>query len=84
MDVLVADIGMPGEDGYTRVSDLRGRPPDPGGRIPPAALTAYARVDDRLKALAAGFEMHVTKPVEPAELVMVVDRLLRLTQPRRE
>jgi CheY-like chemotaxis protein len=80
-DVLISDIGMPDMDGYELVKRMRERTAETGKRIPAIALTAYARAEDRLKALAAGFEMHVTKPVEPAELVMVVDRLLRLARP---
>jgi signal transduction histidine kinase/ActR/RegA family two-component response regulator len=75
VDVLVADIGMPGEDGYTLVRELRGRPPDRGGRIPAAALTAYARPVDAERALAAGFQVHVTKPVEPGDLAAIIARL---------
>jgi CheY-like chemotaxis protein/two-component sensor histidine kinase len=75
VDVLVADIGMPGEDGYTLVRELRGRPPDRGGRIPAAALTAYARPVDAERALAAGFQVHVAKPVEPGDLAAVIARL---------
>ncbi len=75
--VLVSDIGMPGEDGYAlirRVRDL----PGPAGAVPAAALTAYARAADRVKALEAGFQMHLSKPVDPAELVVTVAALARL------
>ncbi|HJU06001.1 MAG TPA: response regulator [Nitrospiraceae bacterium] len=71
-DVLVSDIGMPGEDGYDLIRKVRAMEPDRGGRIPAVALTAYARVEDRLRALSAGFQMHVSKPVEPIELAAVV------------
>jgi signal transduction histidine kinase len=64
-DVLVADLGLPGEDGYTLLQRLRGRYPD----VPAIALTAYARSTDRDRALAHGFERHVIKPVDPTELV---------------
>ena len=74
-DVLVCDIGMPGEDGYTLIHTIRQRPVDAGGRLPAAAFTAYARSEDRLRALAAGFQIHVSKPVQPAELVTVVASL---------
>jgi PAS domain S-box-containing protein len=79
--VLISDIGMPDMDGYELIKRVRERTAKGDKRIPAIALTAYARAEDRLKALAAGFEMHVTKPVEPAELVMVVDRLMRQTKP---
>jgi signal transduction histidine kinase len=74
-DVLVSDIGMPGEDGYALIRSVRQRAIDSGGRIPAAALTAYARTEDRLRALAAGFQIHVPKPVQPEELVTVVASL---------
>lgn len=75
-DILVSDIGMPGEDGYTLIRRVRGLPPESGGRIPAIALTAYARVEDRMNVLSAGFQMHVPKPVEPAELVAIVASLV--------
>ena len=80
-DLMVSDIGMPNEDGYQLIRKVRQRAAETGRSFPAIALTAYARAEDRLKALSAGFEMHVAKPVEPAELVMVIDRLIRLTQP---
>jgi signal transduction histidine kinase/CheY-like chemotaxis protein len=74
-DLLVSDIGMPGEDGYELIRKVRALAPDQGGQIPALALTAYARVEDRLRVLGAGFQMHVAKPIEPAELVAVVGSL---------
>jgi CheY-like chemotaxis protein len=71
-DVLISDIGMPIEDGYDVIRRLRSLPPEKGGRLPAIALTAYARVDDRMQALKAGYQMHVPKPVELAELAAVV------------
>jgi signal transduction histidine kinase/ActR/RegA family two-component response regulator len=71
-DVLISDIGMPVEDGYDVIRRLRSLPPEKGGRLPAIALTAYARVDDRMQALKAGYQMHVPKPVELAELAAVV------------
>jgi signal transduction histidine kinase/DNA-binding response OmpR family regulator len=71
-DVLISDIGMPGEDGYDLIRTVRAIDSDQGGRIPAVALTAYARAEDRLRALSAGYQMHIAKPVEPAELVAVV------------
>ncbi|MDQ1612289.1 MAG: hypothetical protein QOG00_2220, partial [Pyrinomonadaceae bacterium] len=74
-DVLISDIEMPGEDGYTLIRKVRALPPERGGKIPAAALTAYARAEDRMRALLAGFQLHVPKPVEPAELAAVVASL---------
>ena len=71
-DVLIADIGMPGEDGYLLMEKLRAREKARGGHIPAIALTAYARQEDRLRALSVGYEYYVPKPVDPAELLAVV------------
>ncbi|HEY8022745.1 MAG TPA: ATP-binding protein, partial [Thermoanaerobaculia bacterium] len=73
--IVVSDIGMPEEDGYVLLRRLRERPPEQGGAIPAIALTAYARSEDRHRALAAGFATHLAKPIEPAELVAAVARL---------
>jgi signal transduction histidine kinase/CheY-like chemotaxis protein len=73
--VVVTDIEMPQEDGYAFVRSIRALPPEAGGRLPAVALTAYAGVADRMKVLAAGFNMHVAKPVQPAELGMIVASL---------
>ena len=74
-DVVLADIEMPGEDGYSLLQRVRALPAERGGGTPIAALTAYASEQDRAKALAAGFAVHVAKPVDPLELVRVVARL---------
>lgn len=74
-DVLVSDIGMPGEDGYSLIRKIRALPAERGGRIPAAALTAYAGAEDRKRALLAGFHLHIPKPVDPMELVAVVATL---------
>jgi CheY-like chemotaxis protein len=74
-DVLVSDIGMPGEDGYALIRRIRALPAEQGGRIPAIALTAYARAEDRMKAVLAGFQLHISKPVEPAELITMVASL---------
>jgi PAS domain S-box-containing protein len=74
-DVLVSDIGMPGEDGYSLIKRVRALGPDNGGKVPALALTAYARSEDRMRAVSAGYQMHVAKPVEPAELIMMVASL---------
>jgi PAS domain S-box-containing protein len=78
-DIIISDIGMPGEDGYTFIRKVRALPPERGGRIPAAALTAYARAEDRRRALNAGYMMHIPKPVEPAELVAVIANLARFS-----
>jgi CheY-like chemotaxis protein/anti-sigma regulatory factor (Ser/Thr protein kinase) len=75
-DVLVSDIGMPLEDGYELIRKVRARA-HPNAQIPAVALTAYARFEDRMRALRAGFQMHVAKPVEPAELITIVHSLLQ-------
>jgi signal transduction histidine kinase/ActR/RegA family two-component response regulator len=77
--VLLADIEMPGENGYDLIRQVRSLPPELGGRTPAAALTAYASAQDRVNALTAGFQMHVPKPVQPAELAAVVASLTRKT-----
>jgi PAS domain S-box-containing protein len=74
-DMIVSDIGMPGEDGYDFIRQVRALPPDAGGRTPAAALTAFARAEDRTRALRAGYQTHVAKPVEPTELTAVVASL---------
>ncbi len=74
-DVLVSDIGMPGEDGYSLIEKVRLLSDAEGGRTPAIALTAYARVEDRIRALKAGFQAHLPKPVEPVELAAVVASL---------
>ena len=74
-DVLVSDIGMPEEDGYSLIRRVRALDAKVGGNVPAIALTAYARAEDRMKAILAGFQMHVAKPVEPAELLTMVASL---------
>ena len=74
-DVLVSDVGMPGEDGYSLIRRVRALGPGQGGGVPALALTAYARAEDRVRAVLAGFQMHVAKPVEPAELLTMVASL---------
>jgi signal transduction histidine kinase/DNA-binding response OmpR family regulator len=76
-DVLISDIGMPGEDGFELISRVRALDPKRGGDIPAIALTSYARAEDRARVLSAGFQRHVTKPVEPSTLAVVVARLAR-------
>jgi len=71
-DLLVSDIGMPNEDGYALIRKLRRLKDRTGSDIPAIALTAYATPDDRARALAAGFQMHLAKPIEPEKLVTSV------------
>ena len=75
-DVLVSDLGMPGMDGYEMIQRLR-RMEGPARELPAAALTAYARSEDRARALRLGFEMHLAKPIDPSELIAAVDSLAR-------
>jgi CheY-like chemotaxis protein len=70
--VLVSDLGLTGEDGCSLIRKVRALNPASGGRTPAVALTALARPEDRLRALAAGFQLHVAKPVEPRELALVI------------
>jgi PAS domain S-box-containing protein len=74
-EVIVSDIGMPGEDGYGFIRRVRALPEELGGRTPALALTAYARPEDRVRALLAGFQHHLAKPIEPAELIAMVASL---------
>lgn len=76
-DVLISDIGMPGEDGYSLIGKVRALEAQHGGLVPAIALTAYARVEDRVRALTAGFHVHVPKPIEPVELIAVVASLAK-------
>jgi len=74
-DVLLSDIALQEQDGYELIRRVRALTPEMGGRTPAAALTGYGRLEDRMKALSAGFQLHAAKPVEPAELVAVVASL---------
>ena len=76
-DVLVCDIGLPGEDGHELIRRIRSREAATGSRLPGLALTAYAAAEDRQSAIAAGFDLHVAKPAAPAELVTKVVLLAR-------
>jgi signal transduction histidine kinase/CheY-like chemotaxis protein len=82
-DVIVSDIGMPEKDGYDLIREVRALPRAKGGDVPAAALTAYARDEDRLKMLAAGYSMHLAKPIDPQELVVVVASLTRFASRSR-
>jgi signal transduction histidine kinase/CheY-like chemotaxis protein len=74
-DVLISDIGMPADQGYSMIRQIRALPKDRGGSLPAAALTAYARSDDRGKALAAGYQTYVSKPIKPSELIAAIASL---------
>jgi CheY-like chemotaxis protein len=78
-DVLVSDIGMPRDNGYSLIERVRSLEPENGGLIPAMALTAYARVEDGVRALAAGYQTHASKPIDPADLVAAVASLARGT-----
>ncbi len=75
-DLIVSDISMPDEDGYTFIRKVRARGIERGGEIPAIALTAFARPEDQAAALAAGFQIHLSKPIDPARLVSSVARML--------
>jgi PAS domain S-box-containing protein len=75
-DVVVSDIGMPEEDGYALIEKIRALPEEDGGDIPAIALTAFAAAQDKERSLAAGFQRHLSKPVEPVELARNVARIL--------
>jgi CheY-like chemotaxis protein len=74
-DVLVADIGMPGEDGYGLIRKVRALSSEKGGSTPALALTAYTRAEDRLHALSAGYQIHLAKPIKGPELAAAVANL---------
>ncbi|WP_017655909.1 ATP-binding protein [Fortiea contorta] len=74
-DVLVSDLGIPSADGDSFIRKVREQPPERGGKIPAAALTVYARVEDRMRAIQEGYQLHLPKPIEPAELTTVVASL---------
>jgi CheY-like chemotaxis protein len=71
-DILVCDIGLPDVDGYELIQRVRKSEASSGAAIPAIALTAYARFEDRTKALRAGYQAHIAKPVEPAELLATI------------
>ena len=75
-DVIISDLSMPDEDGYSLIRQLRQLSPERGGRLPVVALTAFGRVEDRVRVLGAGFQTHITKPVEAEELVTVIASLV--------
>ncbi len=74
-DLLLSDIGMPGRDGYQLIREVRRLPVEQGGRTPAIALTAFARPEDRIRSMIAGYQVHVAKPIDPRELVATVASL---------
>jgi CheY-like chemotaxis protein len=82
-DVLVSDIAMPDENGYDLIRNVRAREAKRGGQIPALAVTAYARIEDRAQAIAAGYQQHAAKPIEPAELAAAVATLAGRGQLKR-
>lgn len=77
-DILISDIGMSEQDGYTLIRKLRSLEPEKGGRIPAIALTAYTREEDRLEVLSAGFQQHLSKPIDPNKLIAAIANALEL------
>jgi len=80
-DVLISDLGMPGEDGHGLIRRVRSLGPDAGGDVPAVALTAYARPEDRERAIRSGFQVHMAKPVDPGLLFAMVARLSQRRSP---
>ncbi|MGN6505568.1 MAG: response regulator, partial [Tepidisphaeraceae bacterium] len=81
--LIISDIGMPEIDGYAFISEIRKRPAQAGGTIPAIAATAFARAEYRRRALVAGFDAHVAKPIDPAELIAVLGRIMTRTGGRQ-
>ncbi len=79
-DLLISDIAMPEQDGYELIRQLRQLSTEAGGQVPAIALTAYARDDDRLRALSAGFQMHIVKPIEPNDIAAAAAHLITTTK----
>ena len=83
-DVLVSDIGMPGEDGIALIRAVRDLPDELGGNVPAIALTAYTRSEDRIKVIAEGFQMHLAKPADSFELLTMIASLAKSGLRRRK
>jgi CheY-like chemotaxis protein len=81
--VLISDVGMPGTDGYALMRKIRELPPERGGQVPAIALTAYAREQDRKRALEAGYHLHLAKPIEVAQLSASIAHLINGNGSRR-
>jgi PAS domain S-box-containing protein len=81
-DIILSDLAMPEEDGYDLIRAIRERPADSGGLVPAIAVTAYARPEDETRSLLSGFQVHLTKPIDPVELISAVERLMPEHLPR--
>jgi CheY-like chemotaxis protein len=79
-DILVSDVGMPGEDGYSLLNKIRALPSEQIRRTPAIALTGFARDEDKAKAAAAGFDTHVSKPIDPIMLVQAIIQFTSLVK----
>jgi PAS domain S-box-containing protein len=77
VDIVLSDIEMPGEDGYSLIRRIRALPRDRGGAVPAVAITAYGRMEDRIRSLASGYQQYLAKPMEPAELITIIATLTR-------
>lgn len=75
-DIILSDLAMPDEDGYDLIRSVRDRPAESGGLVPAIAVTAYARPEDATQSLSSGFQVHLTKPIDPVELFSAVERLM--------
>lgn len=75
-DVIISDIGMPVEDGYTFIKKVRSLPPESGGNIPAIAVTAFSREEDRIRAFSSGFQAFRTKPIDPEDLINSIRSLV--------
>ena len=82
-DVIVSDIGMPSEDGYTLIRKIRSLTPEQGGLIPACAVTGWNSASERQRAISAGFQLHVTKPAEPERLIAAIYSLAKSRAPAK-
>jgi CheY-like chemotaxis protein len=80
-DVLVSDIDMPGEDGYSLIRKVRELDESRGGRTPAVAITAYGRTEDRVRTLSSGYSMHLPKPVDPDEFTTIIASVAGVLRP---
>jgi DNA-binding response OmpR family regulator len=82
-DVLITDIGLPEEDGFALIREIRVRENERGGYLPALALTGFTRAEDRVRVLAAGFQGHLAKPIDPTELTTAIAALARSPRQRQ-